>query len=73
MGPNAEGLYGSYGNDAVHGDGGNDLLVDGAGDDQIGLPGDGSYDEIYCATGKDFVEAGYGDYVAPDRERVERY
>ena len=73
MGPNAKGLYGSYGNDAVHGDGGNDLLVGGAGDDQVGSPGDGSYDEIYRGSGNVFVEAGYGDYVAPDFEMVERY
>jgi len=38
-----------------------------AGQRQIGSPPDGSYDKI-CGR-SDFVEAGWGDYVAPDCER----
>jgi hypothetical protein len=49
-----------------------ELLPDGKGNDQIGSPWDGSFDKIYCGSGSNFVEAGSGDYVAPDRERVER-
>ena len=53
---------------------GGDLLSGGAGNDQIGAaPGDGYYDEIFCGDGADFVEAGRGDYVAPDCEKVNRY
>ncbi|MDP9478434.1 MAG: hypothetical protein M3R38_22590 [Actinomycetota bacterium] len=49
-----------------------ELLHDGEGNDQIGSPWDGSFDKIDCGSGSDFVEAGFGDYVAPDCERVER-
>ncbi len=82
MGPNAKGLYGGYGHDAVYGNGGSDLIVGGAGgdlmsggpgNDQIGSPPDGVFDKIYCGDGSDFVEAAYGDYVAPDCEKVNRY
>ncbi len=45
----------------------------GTGDDQFVSPPDGSYDRIYYGDGSDFVEAGYGDYVAPDREKLNRY
>ena len=49
-----------------------ELLPDGEGNHQIGSLGDGSSDEICCESGSDFVEADFGDCVAPDRERVER-
>ncbi len=52
---------------------GADLMSGGSGDDQVGSPPDGSYDEIYCGQGSDFVEAGRGDYVAPDCEEVDHY
>ncbi len=50
-----------------------DLLSGGSGNDSIGDPGPGAYDEIYCGGGRDFVEASAIDYVAPDCETVERY
>ncbi len=50
-----------------------DLLSGGSGNDSIGDPGPGAYDEIYCGEGRDFVEASAIDYVAPDCETVERY
>jgi len=39
-----------------------------AGQRQIGSPPDGSYDKI-CGSRSDFVEAGWGNYMAPTSER----
>ena len=51
---------------------GGDLLLGGSGDDQIGDPGPGALDSIFCGAGVDFVEASSGDFVAFDCERVNR-
>jgi hypothetical protein len=51
---------------------GGDLLLGGSGGDQIGDPGPGLLDSIFCGTGVDFVEASPGDFVASDCETVER-
>jgi hypothetical protein len=52
---------------------GGDLLSGGSGNDSIGDPGPGAYDEIDCGESRAFVEASAIDYAAPDCETVERY
>ena len=63
-------LYGYGGDDRISG---GDLISGGAGNDQIGDPGPGAFDKIYCGAGTDFVEASRIDYVAPDCEKVNCY
>lgn len=57
VGPMVRGLYGGSGGD---------LFIGGSGNDSIGDPGPGAFDEIYCGQGRVFVEAS-----AIDCETVE--
>jgi hypothetical protein len=52
----------------LYGGSGGGLFIGGSGDDSIGDPGPGAFDEIYCGQGRVFVEAS-----AIDCETVERY
>ena len=61
----ADMLWGGEGNDALLGQGGNDLLVGGAGDDAL-TGGDGA-DELYGGEGDDTLDGGAdNDYLAGD-------